>query len=213
VSDEGDRLAINHLPLRFSRVVQIPISIEGHRDGMLLSETLTLGIRMSQEAIDRWDVRLIDRLTSDRYLADGGLEGVRFTLDPKMRKSVPQSPISPGSMRPILGKSRVEDARFYLELTPLHDDASMPSDFSLGQNYPNPFNPSTIIPMSIPMESDIHLAVYDLLGREIAVLAQGRYQAGYVDVRFDAGGLASGVYLYRLTTETGMITRKFTVLK
>lgn len=213
VSDEGDRLAINHLPLRFSRPVMIPISVEGHRSGDWMSEQLSLRIEVSEHVQDLWDVRLVDRLTGEKLAAEHGLEAYTFTLINRMRKSVPLSPMEPGAMKPILGKARIEDARFYLELTPLEIDENIPMEFGLGQNYPNPFNPSTTIPLEVPIESNIHVAVYDLLGRQVSVLAQGRYQAGYYELRFDGSDLASGVYIYRLVTAEGAVTRKFTLLK
>lgn len=73
-----------------------------------------------------------------------------------------------------------------------------PALFSLLQNYPNPFNPTTVIRGEWSADSKVRLVVYDLLGREVAVLADGRYPAGKYSFTFDAKGLASGVYFYRL---------------
>jgi hypothetical protein len=77
-------------------------------------------------------------------------------------------------------------------------EASLPGSFALHQNYPNPFNPSTNISFDLTVASDVRLAVYDMLGREVAVLADGRYAPGVHTVAFEAGNLPSGVYLYRL---------------
>ena len=81
----------------------------------------------------------------------------------------------------------------------------LPQQFSLGQNYPNPFNPTTTIRYEIPGVggqglgvSNVRLIVYDLLGREVAVLVNEKKDAGVHEVRFDGSGLASGIYLYRL---------------
>jgi mannose/cellobiose epimerase-like protein (N-acyl-D-glucosamine 2-epimerase family) len=76
---------------------------------------------------------------------------------------------------------------------------ALPTEAALEQNYPNPFNPSTLIRFSLPRGADIRLSVYDLLGREVALLSQGETSAGMHEVRFDAPGLASGVYIARLT--------------
>jgi hypothetical protein len=78
-------------------------------------------------------------------------------------------------------------------------DRSVPQSFVLYQNYPNPFNPSTLIEYAVPHSGSIHLAVYDLLGREVAVLVNEYQQAGTYRVTFDADRFASGVYVYRLT--------------
>jgi hypothetical protein len=83
-----------------------------------------------------------------------------------------------------------------------------PSEFSLGQNYPNPFNPSTTFGIRIAESGPVSLKVYDLLGQEVAVLLNERKEPGTYVVRFDASGLASGVYLYRLSGGTFTQTRK-----
>jgi hypothetical protein len=74
-----------------------------------------------------------------------------------------------------------------------------PNRFTLGQNYPNPFNPSTVVSCQLPVAGHVRLVVYDLLGKEVAVLMNGELPAGEHRFTFDAAGLASGVYLYRIT--------------
>ena len=73
-----------------------------------------------------------------------------------------------------------------------------PTRFSLAQNFPNPFNPGTTITYELPRASEVRLSVYDILGREVSVLVNGRVDAGSHRARFDGSGLASGVYMYRL---------------
>jgi hypothetical protein len=89
------------------------------------------------------------------------------------------------------------------------DKTEMTGNFYLGQNYPNPFNPTTVINYQLPVTSNISLAVYNLLGQEVATLFEGFRQPGNYEATFSAGGgsasggdgskLASGVYLYRLS--------------
>jgi hypothetical protein len=88
-----------------------------------------------------------------------------------------------------------------------------PQDFLLEQNYPNPFNPTTTIRYGLPQRSLVTLAVYNTLGQEVATLVNGEKEAGYHEVVFDASGLASGVYLYRLTTGSFSEMRKVLLLK
>lgn len=76
--------------------------------------------------------------------------------------------------------------------------AALPSGYALGQNFPNPFNPSTRIRFSLPVTSFVSIVVYDLLGREVAVLVNDVRQPGEFEVDFTARGLASGVYVYRM---------------
>ena len=89
----------------------------------------------------------------------------------------------------------------------------LPSEFSLGQNYPNPFNPSTNIGFTIADFGLVRIVVYDLLGREVAVLVNERKAPGTYSIRFDASGLSSGIYLYRLTGGRFVQTRKMVVIK
>ncbi len=75
---------------------------------------------------------------------------------------------------------------------------SAPIAFELSQNYPNPFNPSTTIRYGLPHESHVHLVVVNTLGQHMATLVQEDRAAGYHEVRFDASGLPSGMYFYRV---------------
>jgi glucuronoarabinoxylan endo-1,4-beta-xylanase len=76
--------------------------------------------------------------------------------------------------------------------------AEMPGQYQLLQNYPNPFNPTTVLRYEVPVAGDVRLAVFDMLGREVAVLVNERKTPGSYSVIFDASGLSSGVYFCRL---------------
>jgi hypothetical protein len=90
----------------------------------------------------------------------------------------------------------------------------IPLQFSLSQNYPNPFNPTTIINYQLPMSNYIKLIVYDVMGREVAVLVNETKQPGSYEASFDASQISSGVYFYRLTADGNIIdTKKLVVLK
>lgn len=88
------------------------------------------------------------------------------------------------------------------------ETAAAPTEFSLGANFPNPFNPSTTIIYVLPVDAEVTLEVYDVLGRRVAQLADGLKPAGYHDAVFDAGELSSGIYIYRMTA-TGVDGRQF----
>jgi len=89
----------------------------------------------------------------------------------------------------------------------------LPDYYMLAQNYPNPFNPSTTIRFSLPSEGNVHLAVYDVLGRNVATLVNESKSAGYHEIVFDAGRLASGVYLYQLRAGDFVETKQLMLLK
>lgn len=88
-----------------------------------------------------------------------------------------------------------------------------PETFRLNQNYPNPFNPSTIISYQLPMNSHVTLKVYDVLGREVRTLVNGRQAAGDHSVTFDVSNLPSGVYFYRIVAGNFVDTKKLMVVK
>jgi hypothetical protein len=92
----------------------------------------------------------------------------------------------------------------------------MPTEFSLMQNYPNPFNPVTRIRFAIPENLSgnfVTLKVYDITGKEVSVLVNTSLNTGYYETNFDAAGLSSGVYVYRLQAGNVVNQRKMTVIK
>jgi hypothetical protein len=101
--------------------------------------------------------------------------------------------------------------------TPGAPNEVVPTEFSLMQNYPNPFNPETNIPFALPVRSNVKLSVYDLLGREVATLAEGTFEAGAHTVNWNASELSSGVYFYRLDAQGAQqnfnSTRKVVLMK
>ncbi len=88
-----------------------------------------------------------------------------------------------------------------------------PVTFALMQNYPNPFNPSTTISYTLPVNAHTMLHVFDLLGREVAVLVNEKQSPGTHEVDFDGSNLGSGVYLYRLQSGQFVETRKLLLMK
>ncbi len=91
--------------------------------------------------------------------------------------------------------------------------SEIPGSYSLLQNYPNPFNPVTNINFSLPVDSDVRLAVYDMLGREVSLLANGRFSAGVYNVDYDASSLSSGIYFYSISAGDFKETKKMMLVK
>jgi hypothetical protein len=87
------------------------------------------------------------------------------------------------------------------------------SEFGLNQNYPNPFNPATLIKYSIAKRGNVTLKVYNVLGKEAAVLVNGEKEAGNYEINFNASGLSSGVYFYELSSAGSRLTKKMIIMK
>ncbi|OYV87877.1 MAG: hypothetical protein B7Z63_01725 [Ignavibacteriae bacterium 37-53-5] len=89
----------------------------------------------------------------------------------------------------------------------------VPGGYALSQNYPNPFNPTTVISYRLPEPGVVSLRVYDVLGREVATLVEGRQSVGNHEVEFNGSRFASGVYFYRLISGRFSETKKMLMLK
>lgn len=89
----------------------------------------------------------------------------------------------------------------------------IPDRYSLRQNYPNPFNPSTKLKYSLPENGFVSLKIYDMAGKEVMTLINGEQKAGTYELQFNGSNLTSGVYLYKLETESFTQTKKMTLVK
>ena len=118
-------------------------------------------------------------------------------------------------------------------LTTVRGEQEYPSQFALQQSYPNPFNPTTTIKYSLPSPSSfdakgrdgqpaiglagagshVSLRVYDVLGREVAILVNEELNTGSYETTFDATGLASGVYFYRFIVDSYAETKKMLLIR
>ena len=90
---------------------------------------------------------------------------------------------------------------------------SEPTEFTLSQNYPNPFNPSTAIQYSIPESGNVKLKVFNSIGEEVATLVNNYKEAGSYKVTFNANGLSSGIYYYKLSSNGFNQVKKMILLK
>jgi hypothetical protein len=95
----------------------------------------------------------------------------------------------------------------------LLSSSELPSKFNLAQNYPNPFNPSTTISFSLPSKSFVSLKIFDVVGREVKTLVSQELSAGNYKQQWNANGMPSGVYFYRLQSGSFTETKKLILLK
>lgn len=95
----------------------------------------------------------------------------------------------------------------------VEDEKTLPTQFNLKQNYPNPFNPNTTISYSVPIQTNVNISVFDITGKEIAILVNEVKNPGNYDVNFSAKNLPSGIYYYKITTNEYTETKKMVLLK
>jgi plastocyanin len=99
-------------------------------------------------------------------------------------------------------------------VTSVHERVGdIPDRFRLDQNYPNPFNPTTEIRFSLPERMQITLDVYAIHGQKIATIVDGVRDAGHYSVTFDATGMPSGIYVYRLQSDAEVKTRRMVYIR
>jgi hypothetical protein len=86
-------------------------------------------------------------------------------------------------------------------------------DLIVGQNFPNPFNPTTLIEFELLQDADVEVKVFDLAGKEVAILHSGFLSSGEYKFKFDASGFPSGIYLYQISTPLSSQTKKMILAK
>jgi len=139
----------------------------------------------------------------NNILFDGSNYLYASTSDKNYRISIPESRHHEGKTRKIYqyyGTSNIREEAFH-------------PYFTLEQNYPNPFNPSTSITFTIPKAELTTLTIYDMLGKEVTQLLNGILNEGNHSIDFNASGLPSGIYFYRLKSGSFILTKKMLVLK
>ncbi len=94
-----------------------------------------------------------------------------------------------------------------------NEGTTMPTVFKLEQNYPNPFNPSTTIKFAVPERSNVMLKVYNIMGEEVIILVNEEKDRGWYEVKFNATGLSSGIYLYSIQAGNYVSIKKTMFLK
>jgi L-ascorbate metabolism protein UlaG (beta-lactamase superfamily) len=97
--------------------------------------------------------------------------------------------------------------------TSVENSMIRPGGFRLEQNFPNPFNPTTVISYKLSVSSDVKLSIFDVLGKEVATLINEKKPAGIYTVQWNAGGMPSGIYFYKLDVGKYVETKKLVLIK
>lgn len=111
------------------------------------------------------------------------------------------------------GNESAPSVEFSMKVTSVMEQSALPADYALEQNYPNPFNPATKISFALPSQSFVSLKVFDALGKEAALLVYKELPAGTYVRQWNAAGLPSGVYFYRLQAGSFTETKKLILLR
>jgi hypothetical protein len=143
------------------------------------------------------------------FFSIGFINGHGTTTEPQSYSYTDQS-VSTGTYSYRL-KQIDFDGRF--SYSPVVEVDVLPVNFVLEQNYPNPFNPSTNIRFGLPESNFVRLAVYNLVGEEVALLVNGMMESGTHDITFDAKNLPSGTYIYKLQTGNSTDVKKMLLMK
>jgi hypothetical protein len=200
--------SLHSLPYDFTGTEEIPVDIQLQNT----SGTFTLSWPVVSN-LPQAELWLVDRQTGERY--DLNRPGsVEFVAEAGKQASafVETNPLKLPEPEPMRFKQNSEP-RFVIQVNPEAFREELPAEFTLNQNYPNPFNPTTVISYELPEAADVRLQVFDMAGRQVATLVNDQVSAGRHTVNFDAGSLSSGVYMYRLQTQSGIITKKLTLIK
>ncbi len=164
-------------------------------ESMLKANNLNLGLGSELGGDFGWTYTNVKSAIGD-FNADGKLD---FILPQSGDLNFPEDPVFVYSLGVIE--------------TSVEENDAQPTRFTLSQNYPNPFNPSTQINYSLVNSGQVSLRIYDITGRLITTLVDGTQTSGIHAIQFDASNLSSGVYFYRLESESGVLTKKMTLIK
>ena len=218
----GESFSIKNLPMEFDKDLQIPVHIEGWQTGAdkgqpafnPASGYAELSWPVIRNIPSNWTLSLKDNQT-DRVIDMRTEQSYQFDLVPSPEKSTESLPYSMNISTAEIDSETM--SRFTMMIYPYQTDepfiTELPEQLSLSQNYPNSFNPSTQIRYELPQESNVTLDVFSIEGQRVATLVNTVQPAGMHSVSFDASSLASGVYLYRLTTGNTMLSRKMILIK
>jgi hypothetical protein len=192
--------------------------IQGGEDGFFHSDTGR--VNWSDGNIDA-DPMFADTANGDYTLSLGS--PCIDVGNPNTLYNDPEDPANPGyALWPAMGTLRNDmgafggnsDATWLLAIDEEYGvKRPLPEGFALHQNYPNPFNPVSTIRYELPQASEVSLIVYDILGREVARLADGYMEPGFHEVQWDGRDYASGIYIARLVTPEYSQSIKMVLLK
>jgi hypothetical protein len=201
-------LIINNLPLDMSEKMEYPLYLDSNIEG-------DFELKWDSESIpEGWIIKIKD-VTSGITYDLNEVQQIDFKHILRRKEALQADELR--NVTRINADSN--EPKFIITVIPAiavsnENDLGIPTVLELEQNYPNPFNPSSIIRFGVPTTSEVHLEVFDILGRRVAVLLDNEVrQPGRYNIRFDGRNLASGMYIYRLVVGSKVLTKKMTLIK
>jgi len=151
------------------------------------------------------------RINEGDWNSIGFVEGHGNSISPKRYSYSDKDLFAGGSKFQYRLKQVDNDGSF--EYSDVVEVEVLPNQYELSQNYPNPFNPSTTIRFSLLQVSQIKINIYNMIGEQVATIADGMYEAGYHKVTLNASNLPSGAYVYRIESSDFVKVKKMLLLK
>lgn len=214
----GAAMDIQSLPVSAEQIIEMSLDVSG--SNLISDFNLSWNAKHLPEYmnIELWDTEKDQKfdLSQDGSFDFDILSNPKAVPYGKEDLASPPQSITP---QPISYKASATQSRFRVLIKNIQtviDESGddIPDVLELNQNYPNPFNPTTMIEFGLPDQSRVTLEVFDILGRKVARLLNNELKnAGRYEVNFDARNLASGIYIYRITTGDTNIAKKMTILK
>ncbi len=215
INSHNKQMAINSLPGRFGIPFEVPLDITAYTEGNPVAGSYTVMWPKMENIPAGWIVELVDRNTG--VVVDLALTtSYEFEKIASGKKLSAITPDSSGIREPLqlLKKQSAESARFLLRIDPGNNNPDIPRKFALNNTYPNPFNAQTWIPVALPLESQVTLKIHNLLGRQVAVLANNvTLQAGIHNFEWKPRQLSSGLYFVTLYTDDRVFIKKMMLVK
>lgn len=232
-------LSINFLPRRFNTTIEIPIEIGGFESGQSMSGFYELSVGSMSNIPDAWAIEILEKNSRERviwkqpntsqYQVNSNYNinnlgktvsnisdemtlinaGFELTYDVPLKITTPAPGVEIVN-QVIQGSTR---SKFVLRVNANGEFSDIPENFLLRQNYPNPFNPTTTIEFGLPIEENVRIDVFDVIGRRVTTLTNQVYGAGIHTLQFNASMLSSGTYIIRMQSGGFSDVRKMTLIK
>jgi len=212
VREGGDRMVVQNLPLEFGIPLEIPIRLNLILNDNQSAADFEINWGDLSSLPEGWTLSLMNNTTGESIdlLREAGASLSKIGDQKSVLGKTDNSQIfMPSTRAKFTGNSD-----YTLIIDPGYSFPDIPREFSLDQNYPNPFNAQTNFSFLLPIESRVSFYIYDLLGRKIDTLVDGRIMpAGRHKINWNAHELPTGVYFSQMILRNKVYTRKFMVVK